>query len=157
MSMRYLFLVILLTGLGACNKHTVSWQPEIMEPATGATSLLAATDMTGKTIVINYWADWCKPCLEEIPELNRFAEQHAAGVIVLAVNFDQPERSKQQAAAQRAGIRYPLLMEDPATALGLPQVEGLPMTFVVNDQGELKQALAGQQTLASLETALSAP
>lgn len=155
--MRRLFLVILFTGLVACNKHTASWQPEIMDPTTGATRVLTIADTAGKTIVVNYWADWCKPCLVEIPELNRFAGQHAAGVIVLAVNFDQPERSKQQAAAQQAGIRYSLLMEDPATALGLPHVAGLPMTFIVNDRGELKQALAGQQTLASLEAALSAP
>lgn len=155
--MRRLLLVILFTGLIACNKQPGTWQPEIMEPATGATRMLTTADTAGKTIVVNYWADWCKPCLEEIPELNRFAEQQAGGVIVLAVNFDQPERSKQQAAAQQAGIRYPLLMEDPASVLGLPHVAGLPMTFVVNDRGEMKQSLAGQQTLASLQAALSAP
>lgn len=150
--MRTLILLIALAGLVACD-HT-AWQPEIMDPATGNVRTLSSKELAGKTIVVNYWASWCKPCIEEIPELNRFAEQHAADVIVLAVNFDQPEPGRQQAAAQQAGIRYPLLVENPAVALKLPDIEGLPMTFIVSDAGVVRQVLAGPQTLASLEATL---
>lgn len=153
--MRTLILLMALTTLVACDNS--AWQPEIMDTATGQLRTLTPREQTGKTIVVNYWASWCKPCIEEIPELNRFAEQHAADVIVLAMNFDEPHPSQQQTAAQQAGIRYPLLVENPAVALKLPDIVGLPVTFIVSDEGVVKQMLAGPQTLASLEAALVAP
>jgi len=47
--------------------------------------------LKGRWVLINYWAEWCKPCLEEIPELNTFAEAHSEQVSVLGVNYDGVE------------------------------------------------------------------
>ena len=52
-------------------------------------NVLQQKDWKGKWVYINYWAEWCKPCAEEIPELNKFAAA-TPSVLVLSVNFDKP-------------------------------------------------------------------
>ncbi|MFL2742815.1 MAG: TlpA family protein disulfide reductase, partial [Gammaproteobacteria bacterium] len=48
-------------------------------------------DLKGQWIVINYWADWCPPCIKEIPELNALNEKHKDNLKVFLYNFDRLE------------------------------------------------------------------
>ena len=62
-------------------------------------------DYRGKWIFINYWAEWCPPCREEVPDLNRFHSVHKdRDAVVLGVNFDLPEREKLQRDVASVGI-----------------------------------------------------
>ena len=115
---------------------------------------LSGTALQGHVLLLNFWAPWCKPCIEEIPQLNQFAAQHADRVIVLAVNFEHPKSGEIPSAADLAGIRYASLISDPATVFNLPDISGLPTTLVLNDQGAVIKTLAGTQTLQTLEAAL---
>jgi len=55
---------------------------------------LSAANFGGKLLVLNFWATWCPPCIEETPSLNRFAEQYAdKGVVVLALSVDKDEKA----------------------------------------------------------------
>src|SRR5881296_4327611 len=52
------------------------------------------TDLKGKVVVLNFWATWCPPCVEETPALNRFAAEYAdKGVVVLGVSVDRDEKA----------------------------------------------------------------
>jgi thiol-disulfide isomerase/thioredoxin len=56
--------------------------------------LLSASNFGGKLLVLNFWATWCPPCVEETPSLNRFAQQYAdKGVVVLALSVDRDEKA----------------------------------------------------------------
>ncbi|MFT4997247.1 MAG: thiol-disulfide isomerase/thioredoxin, partial [Flavobacteriales bacterium] len=66
-----IFVIALSVILSACS-------PSNNDPLANA---------KGKWTYINYWATWCKPCIEEIPELNEFAAQNPY-LVVLGVNFD---------------------------------------------------------------------
>jgi thiol-disulfide isomerase/thioredoxin len=51
---------------------------------------------SGKLLVLNFWASWCGPCVEETPSLSRFAQQYAGkGVVVLGISVDQSEKAYQ--------------------------------------------------------------
>lgn len=107
-----------------------------------------------KKIVINYWADWCGPCVEEIKSLNSFYQAHSQKVALFAVNFDQPSLSVQRQAVKDHNIDYPSLATDPAGVLALGDINAVPATFIINHKGEVAKVLYGPQTVESLSKAL---
>jgi len=109
---------------------------------------------TGHWLVINYWAEWCKPCREEIPQLNAFAAQHQATTSVAAVNFDGVTGDALQKQADALGISFELMAIDPAQLGHWPKPQVLPTTQIVGPDGKLVKTLVGPQTLDSLTKAL---
>jgi thiol-disulfide isomerase/thioredoxin len=112
------------------------------------------TNARGKWTFINYWATWCKPCIEEIPELNEFAAQNPY-LVVLGVNFDGIEGKQLAAAEQKLGIEFTNLDQDPHQQFGYERPNVLPVTVVINPQGEVVKQLIGPQTFGSLMAALN--
>jgi len=149
--------LIILLMLPACSKSPSGWQLEILDPSTQATSSLSAHHASGKRLFINYWAEWCKPCITEIPELNHFALQHQDNIIVLGFNFDRKQGTTLLAAMQKTAMAFPATLTDPATVFAIPEISGLPTTLVLDEQGRLITALMGPQTAATLEQALLIP
>lgn len=116
-----------------------------------------ATHVEGQWLIVNYWADWCPPCRKEIPELNLLAKQlKDQGVSVFAVNYDGLQGEDLQSAIREFDFTFTVLTEDPAARLKLPRSEGLPVTFIVDPQGQLREQLMGEQTAAGLTAILSA-
>ena len=116
---------------------------------------ISFADLKGKWVFINYWASWCQPCMDEIPELNRFYEQHKnRDVALFSVNFDSPPVGADKSLIQALNIRYPVLKDDPADALHLGDIRGVPVTFVFNPEGVLSDTLYGGQTVWSLNRVL---
>jgi thiol-disulfide isomerase/thioredoxin len=111
-------------------------------------------DLQGQWLVINYWATWCKPCIEEIPELNSFAQQYSQQARVFGVNFDGLSGEELNAASTLLGIDFPTLATDPSSQLGYERPSVLPTTIVINPQGQLQKILLGPQTAASLSQAI---
>lgn len=109
-------------------------------------------DTSGKVLLVNYWAEWCKPCREEIPELNRVARSE--DIVVVGVNFDLPEARENRAQAQKMGIEFPLLLDEPIGRWGRPRPDVLPATFVIGADGRWRETLYGPQTLEKLEAAV---
>ena len=118
---------------------------------------VAAERLEGQWLVINYWAQWCAPCRTEIPELNALEKQlKAQSVQVLGVNFDALQGDKLSQAAQDMGITFTVLAQDPAERYQLPRAEVLPVTYIVDPQGLMRERLVGEQTAAGLSARLAA-
>lgn len=138
----YLFLFIFLT---ACS------QQPIFHDVNGNT--VKFSDYRGKWVVINYWATWCKPCYQEIPELNNFYKTHNnQGVIMFGVNYDYVSAEQLPALIKRIGAKFPVLTSDPALSLGIKHLSGLPATILIAPDGKVKEILFGVQTQSGLET-----
>lgn len=105
-------------------------------------------DSTGDWTFVNYWAEWCKPCIKEIPELNLLHLR--AGVRVLGVNYDGAVGTELQTQLDRLGVAFPTLDADPAARYGTARPQVLPTTLVIDPQGKLREILVGPQTEASL-------
>lgn len=111
--------------------------------------------LKGKWVFINYWASWCAPCLHEIPEINRFYEENKSNdVAVFGVNFDGLPLDEQRPLIKQYQLRYPSLGIDPADALKLGDIRGVPVTFVFNPEGKLFAINYGEQTAESLRAYL---
>jgi len=116
-----------------------------------------AATVDGQWLVINYWAEWCAPCRKEIPELNHLAQEgNAKGFRVLGVNFDGLRDADLAKASQDLGVQYTVLVDDPAPRYSLPRSEALPVTYIVDPQGKMREQLLGEQTAAGLQARLSA-
>ena len=109
--------------------------------------------LRGSWAVINYWAEWCTPCIKEIPELNQLAQQYPE-LAVVGVNFDGTEGDELARQIAQLGIAFPILAEDPAARLGIPRPAVLPTTLILDPEGKLANTLVGPQTLESLAEAV---
>ena len=120
-------------------------------------NLVSAKSLDKQWLVVNYWAVWCGPCRREIPELNALSQSlQGQGVRVLGVNFDNLQGEELSAAAQTLGIAFPVLAQDPAPRFALPRSQGLPVTYIIDDQGKLREQLMGEQTAAGIKARLAA-
>lgn len=119
------------------------------------------TDQNGKKVaseqvdkhwlVVNYWAEWCGPCRTEIPELNKLSQQMKdQKVSVFGVNFDGLQGADLKAATNALGIQFTVLAQDPAEQYDLPKSEALPVTYIIDDKGKVRETLMGEQTAAGV-------
>lgn len=141
---------VLAVALVGCSEPEPSSATGADNPAfaTAAGESIEWASLRGEWVLVNYWAEWCKPCLEEIPELND-VDAHE-GITVLAVNFDGVSGEELVELGQRMDIGFTMLADNPAPALGWDMPQGLPATFLVSPDGDLKDTLMGAQTEADL-------
>ena len=106
-------------------------------------------------LFINYWAQWCEPCTEEIPQLNAFHREQAGKARVVMVNFDGVSGSALQEQARTLGIETTIFDGEPSARFGFEKPQVLPSTYVIGPDGKMRQTLIGPQTTATLQAAMS--
>ncbi|AVI86007.1 MULTISPECIES: TlpA disulfide reductase family protein [Pseudomonas syringae group] len=118
---------------------------------------VASERIKGHWLVVNYWAEWCGPCRTEVPEFNALSEQlKDKKVTVLGVNFDNLQGDELKNAANALGIKFTVLAQDPAEQYSLPPSEALPVTYIIDDNGKMREQLLGEQSAATVIQKLKA-
>ncbi len=104
----------------------------------------------GKIVVLNFWASWCPPCVEELPSLTQI-EQQVPGVVVLAISFDTDADAYRQFVADNR-------MSNMVVALDLSQKSNLaygttrpPETYIIDRSGRIRRKFIGAQDWTSPE------
>ena len=110
-------------------------------------------NLKGQWVMINYWADWCPPCLKEMPELVSFASANK-DVQVFAFNFDQLDGEDLDYEINKFGVDIPSILTHPRDIWGIESPATLPATYFINPDGEIVQSLFRPQTQESLEDIL---
>jgi thiol-disulfide isomerase/thioredoxin len=109
--------------------------------------------LQGNWVVINYWADWCAPCIKEIPELNEFANENK-DILVFTFNFDELDQEDLAPVANKFNIKVPSLVTHPRDIWGIQTPPAVPATFFINPNGELSLSLFRPQTKDALNDIL---
>ncbi len=107
----------------------------------------------GKWVIVNFWATWCPPCLEEIPDLVAIAESRR-DVQVFGVAMEYQDSKQALQFAEGMFVNYPIVLGDWTTAKQLGEVTGLPTTFVYDPRGQLALRHVGRITRTQLERLL---
>jgi len=96
------------------------------------------SEFRGKWVLVNYWATWCPPCLEELPELEVFHTEHQhRDAVVIGVNMEDIALPRLRAFVEDQFISFPVLRAKPASRSALGAIPGLPTSYLVSPMGEL--------------------
>ena len=128
-----------------------------MNDSAGKAQALA--QWKGKALVVNFWAPWCAPCVEEMPELDSLARDSAAkGINIIGIGIDSPANVAQFQAKQK--ISYPLYVSgmggtELAREFG-NTAGGLPYTVLIGADGQVKKTYLGRLKFDELKADLAA-
>lgn len=137
-------IVLLLAGCAAALGTIPPPIPPTEEPFYAPDFTLTALDGSVVTlsaqrprwVIINFWATWCVPCVEEMPLLQQIADMYLERLVVLGVNMRETTQEIDAFVAVTA-ISFPLLLNPYDSMLVEYSVTGLPQTLIVNPDGEI--------------------
>lgn len=115
-------------------------------------NVISLSELRGKWVVVNYWASWCPPCLDELPELEAFHQNHREDTaVVIGINVEQ-ELTREELADFVAGLSlsFPIIRLQEGLP-GFGPVPGLPTTFLIDPQGEIAARQVGAVSAAMIE------
>ena len=139
---KYFFLTYLILIVSSCSEPDY----RLVDGSSGKLD-----DFLGRWLIVNYWADWCPPCIKEMPELENFYSDNEDRALVLTYNFDRLEGEELRSQIIRFGVNVPSILTDPGILFGWEAPPSLPATYIINPEGILIHTLIGPQTQESLE------
>lgn len=110
---------------------------------TGQT--ITPNNFGGKLLVLNFWATWCPPCVQEIPSLQEFQDEFASqGVVVVGVSVDKNPGAYDQ-FLKRFGVTFDTARDPDWNIAGSYGTYQLPETYIINADGEVVQKIIAAQ------------
>ncbi len=105
--------------------------------------VVSTAALKGKVVLLNFWATWCGPCREEIPEMIKLQAQYKDTLEVIGASEDEAPPEQVANFAKKAGINYPVIMSSAQLEREYGGVAALPTTFVINADGRVVQKNVG--------------
>lgn len=134
--------VILICCLSSCSRgNETGLNPGDIPPQFQLESIDGPpqnlSDYNGKVVLLNFWASWCGPCVEELPALQALYDKiKDKGFVVIAVGVDDTKSSLME-FKQRYGLTFPLLIDSDGQVKSRYKVSGVPESFVIGSDGRL--------------------
>ncbi len=105
---------------------------------------VSPTAFGGKVLVLNFWASWCQPCIQEIPSLDQFQREFAkSGVVVVAVSVDKNDQ-KYRSFLKRIPVSFETVRDPNADVSAQYGTYRYPETYVIKDGKVLKKFIGGE-------------
>jgi peroxiredoxin len=131
----------------------LAWQqpaPELSRPVPALAlkdlrgRVVRLSDYRGKIVLLNFWATWCVPCRAEAPDLVSLQRDYGGkGLQVIGVSYPPNSRRAMRRFAREFKINYPILTGTRAVKALFTESETLPMTFVIDRRGRVREIIEG--------------
>lgn len=105
----------------------------------------------GKWVLVNYWATWCPPCLEEIPDLIALHENKKNNMVVIGVAMDYRSAKQVTDFADSLLVNYPIVLGTSRVINQIGPVQGLPTTYLYNPEGKMVAQQVGPITREAVQ------
>lgn len=142
-----MWLAGLLLALVASFVHAEGFS---VTDTTGKTQSLSG--YKGKWVLVNYWATWCPPCLDEIPDLIALNDNKKNNLVVIGIAIDYRSAKQVTDFADGMLVSYPIVLGTPKVISQIGPVQGLPTTYLYNPEGKMVGQQVGAITRKAIET-----
>ena len=105
--------------------------------------IVSTADLQGKVVLLNFWATWCPPCRDEIPEMIELSRRFKDRLQIVGVSMDDAPADEVKQFARNIGIDYPIVMGSRTLSMEYGGVPALPTSFVINTDGKIVQKHEG--------------
>jgi cytochrome c biogenesis protein CcmG/thiol:disulfide interchange protein DsbE len=105
--------------------------------------LLTLAAAHGKVVLLNFWATWCGPCREEIPDLIALQAKYKDNLQIIGISVDDDDADVVKKVVDQTGINYPVAMASPEVRMQYGGITALPTSFVLDTEGRVVQKHEG--------------
>jgi peroxiredoxin len=113
------------------------------------------SDYSGQPVLLNAWATWCPPCKAEMPDLQKYYDQHqSVGLVLLAINAGETANQVTQ-FIQFNGFTFPVLLDPNVQTLNSLGVNSFPTSILIGRDGVVKTIHIGMFTPQALDTEIT--
>lgn len=106
-------------------------------------NVISTAAFHGKVVLINFWATWCPPCRDEIPEMIELASRYKDRLQIIGVSMDDAPSAEVREFVKASNINYPIVMGSRELSAEYGGVPALPTSFVLNTDGRVVQKHVG--------------
>ena len=107
---------------------------------------LRLQEQRGRVVMVNFWATWCGPCRQEMPQLNRLYEKYkASGFVLLGINVDD-DASNAAGVAAKLGVTFPVLLDTDKKVSREYDLSTMPSTVIIDRDGKVRYVHRGYLT-----------
>jgi len=139
-----LYVLLALTLLWTAAAQATTKMPSFALESVQDGKIVESTSFTGKVLLLTFFATWCPPCAEEVPNLIKLQHDFAdAGFSVVGLSVDQQGRTPVAKFVEKKGINYPVLLAEEKTTIDFGGVYGIPVAFLVNKSGNVVKKYTG--------------
>jgi cytochrome c biogenesis protein CcmG/thiol:disulfide interchange protein DsbE len=152
---RFAILLLLASLLSSCRSSSPKGHAGSGAPDFTVTDIqgkkLSLSDYRGKVVLLDFWATWCAPCLEEIPHFVDMQQKLGPeGFQTIGISMDDGPRPVEK-FYQDHKLNYPVAIGDDKLATSYGGIMGLPVTFVINRDGQIRKKFVGATDPALIE------
>jgi len=112
------------------------------------------SDFRGKNVILNFWASWCPPCREEMPEFERIYRNNPDKIVIVGVNL-QESKENAEAFVKKLGITFPILLDPDAEVKALYNIFTQPVTYFIDSNGKIVDKKFGPLTNEEISEKIS--
>ena len=142
--MSVVLLVLVTVLLGAGNVEAAKKMPSFSKKNVVDGTVVSSDAYRGKVLLVNFWATWCPPCRKEIPYLIKLQEKYQEkGFSVIGISMDEGGKRVVKKFIEKLKVNYPVIIGNAKIGRGFGGVIGIPVSFVVDREGNMVKRLDG--------------